>query len=100
MPRSLRVLMVEDDPADAELLVRSIRRGGFEVAARRVETLAELQEALSTETWDVVLSDHSMPGFKSTDALAAVRAVDRMVPVIVVSGAIGEQEVADVLHAG
>jgi len=99
-PRNLSVLLIEDDPADAELLVRRLRSEGYDVTAKRVATLAEARDALLSRVWDIVLSDHSMPGFKSIDVLTVLRSIDLTTPFIIVSGAIGEQEVVDALHLG
>jgi len=100
MPQLLRVLMVEDDPNDAELLSRKLRSGGFLLQTERVDQLSSVRRALCTEQWDVVLCDHSMPGFRSADVLELMKAETPTVPLILVSGAIGEQEVVDALHLG
>src|SRR6185503_8249249 len=62
---NLRVLLVEDSPLDAKLIERQLRRAGFEPQHRRVATQPELREALRAEAWDIVLSDHALPGFSS-----------------------------------
>ena len=100
MSQLLRVLMVEDDPNDAELLSRKLRSGGFVLQTERVDQLANVRKALCAEPWDVVLCDHSMPGFRSADVLALMKVVTPTIPLILVSGAIGEQEVVDALHLG
>jgi diguanylate cyclase (GGDEF)-like protein/PAS domain S-box-containing protein len=100
MSRPLRVLLIEDEPNDAELLVRKLRSGGFVPSAERVDRLEDVREALEREEWDVVLCDHSMPGFRSADVLVMLRERVQTTPLIVVSGAIGEQEVVDALHLG
>jgi diguanylate cyclase (GGDEF)-like protein/PAS domain S-box-containing protein len=100
MSQILRVLMVEDDPNDAELLTRKLRAGGFLLETERVDQIGEVRRALCTERWDVVLCDHSMPGFRSADVLALMKAETPAVPLILVSGAIGEHEVVDALHLG
>src|SRR5579859_7063975 len=100
MTESLRVLMVEDDPNDAELLLRKLERGGFDVSSQRVWEFEDVREALERNGWDVVLSDHSMPGFKSADVLTLMNELRCEAPLIVVSGAIGEHEVVDLLHRG
>ncbi len=65
MTRPLRVLVVEDSEDDAELILRTLRKGGFEFSATRVDTAVAMAAALRDERWDVVLSDHSMPGFSA-----------------------------------
>jgi diguanylate cyclase (GGDEF)-like protein/PAS domain S-box-containing protein len=93
-------LLIEDDPNDYELLVRKLRTEGFAVDALRVDTLPGVRHALQSQKWDLVLSDHSMPGFRSADVLAVMHTFDLPTPLIIVSGAIGEDEVVDALHLG
>jgi CheY-like chemotaxis protein len=66
--RPLRVLIVEDSADDAELVLRKLRRGGFEPSLERVETAEDFAAALQRE-WDVILSDFSMPRFNAFGAL-------------------------------
>jgi two-component system cell cycle sensor histidine kinase/response regulator CckA len=96
----LRVLFVEDSPDDVELIRLELARHGFNVRARVAETRAEFQAALNEGTWDVVLSDHSMKGFSSTDALHMLRDKDEDIPFIIVSGTIGEDSAVDAMRAG
>ncbi|MCL5108219.1 MAG: PAS domain S-box protein, partial [Chloroflexi bacterium] len=99
MATSLRVLIVEDNPIDAELMLRELRRDGFEPVWRRVESADDFAGALSPEL-DVVLSDYSLPHF---DALAALRVVEDSqlgLPFIVVSGAISEEVAVDCMKRG
>ena len=63
MPVPLRVLIAEDSHADTELLLLELSRGGFGTASKRVETAEEMRVALAEAEWDLVNSDHSMPGF-------------------------------------
>ena len=70
MGKPLRVLLLEDSSADAELLVRALRREGYDVVPRRVETVDGLREALAAETWDVALSDYNMPCLTVAEALS------------------------------
>ena len=61
MDHPLRVLLVEDSDVDAKLVLRELKRGGFEVEAERVETQEQMSAALERVTWDVVLCDYNMP---------------------------------------
>jgi PAS domain S-box-containing protein len=98
--RPLRVLIVEDSEDDAELLLFELRRGGFEVDYRRVQTAAAMREALRPNAWDVVVSDFSMPDFTAVDALEVLRASGLDLPFILVSGTIGEETAVQGLKAG
>jgi len=99
-PSSLRVLLVEDCEQDALLLKRALQRGGYEVLSRRVASAAELNDAMRQSAWDLVLLDYCLPGFEASAALATVRAADADLPVILVSGKIGEDAAAGALEAG
>ena len=99
-PTCLRVLFVEDSTDDVELIRRELARHGFTVQPRIAETRSEFLTAIKEGTWDVVLSDHSMKGFSSMDALHLLRAHDSDIPFIIVSGAIGEDSAVDAMRAG
>ncbi len=95
----LRVLVAEDSEDDFEILLREFRRGGYEVTAMRVASLAHLQGALDHE-WDLVISDWSMPGFGGRTVLDTLAARKVGVPCIVISGTIGEEPAVEALRAG
>lgn len=95
----LRVLLVEDVPDDAELVLRILRKGGYDPVHRRVETAEELTDALEDD-WDIVIADHALPGFSGEDALAMVREVHADLPFILVSGTIGEDVAVAAMKAG
>ena len=100
MKSLLRILIVEDAEDDAELMMREIQRGGYAVEFERVETQTTMQEALSRGPWDIILSDYTMPEF---NALAAVRTLKESgldIPLLVVSGTIGEETAVTALKAG
>jgi len=97
---ALRVLIVEDSPADAELMLRALRSGGFEPLHQRVDTAADMRAALERQPWDVVLSDYVMPGFDALGALALLKERRPDVPFIVVSGSVGEDTAVAAMKAG
>jgi two-component system cell cycle sensor histidine kinase/response regulator CckA len=99
-PTSLRVLFVEDSPDDVELIRLELARHGFQVQPRIAESRTEFLTAVQEGTWDIVLSDHSMKGFSSTDALHLLRDHDSDIPFIIVSGTIGEDSAVDAMRAG
>jgi two-component system, cell cycle sensor histidine kinase and response regulator CckA len=97
---TLRVLFVEDSENDAALIVRHLERLGYVVEHFRVETRASFETAIENATWDVVISDHSMPNFSSIDALAVIRSRQLDSPFIIVSGTIGEETAVEAMRAG
>ncbi|MDX2168541.1 MAG: ATP-binding protein [Deltaproteobacteria bacterium] len=96
----LRVLFVEDDPADAELEVRALAAAGFRCAMERVDSEAALVAQLDAETYDLVISDYNLPAFNGLRALAVVRERGLDVPFILVSGALGEEAAIESLKLG
>lgn len=100
-PDSLRILVVEDSGQDYELIIYSLKKGGFQnLISHQVQTRDELLDALKTNIWDVILSDYNVPGFDAFEGLSLVRDIDQDMPFIVVSGGIGEESVADMMRAG
>lgn len=97
---SPKVLMVEDSETDAFLLITELKRFGFEPLFRRVETAVELRAALTSEEWDVVISDFRLPRFSGLDALKIVQESGLDLPFILVSGAVGDEQAAAVIVAG
>src|SRR3712207_1935246 len=101
MGESLRVLLVEDSEDDATLLLRELRRGGYDPLCERVDTAGDMETALDERVWDLVIADHSMPAFSSSAALELLKGkgfVD--VPFIIVSGRIGEDAAVGAMKAG
>ena len=99
MDRPLKVLIVEDSVADAEIDMLTLESSGLAVQARRVDTELDYLLALRDPP-DVVLSDHSMPAFDSRRALKILREQGGDIPFIVVSGRIGEAAAVDLMRAG
>jgi PAS domain S-box-containing protein len=97
---SLRVLIIEDSPDDAELILHELDHGGYTVTHRRVETASAMKKALVEEPWDLILSDFSMPEFSGTRALAVLKESGIDIPFIIVSGTIGEETAVEALKAG
>lgn len=100
MVKTLRVLLVEDSPDDAELLVLQLESKCYTVIAERVETAAEMRVALDRQTWDVILSDYSMPAFDALTALEIMKEKGLDLPFIIVSGVIGEEIAVAAMQAG
>src|SRR5437762_1160997 len=96
----VRVLIVEDSAADAELMLRALRTGGFAPAYERVESAAAMRETLARQPWDVVLGDYNLPGFDVPAALAVLQEHGQDIPFIVVTGSVGEDAAVAAMKAG
>ena len=100
MPESLRILMVEDMPADAELAQREISREIPHCEFRRVETKDDFLRELEAFRPDIVVSDYSMPRFDGMTALRLSIARDPMLPVILLTGSMNEDTAVACMKAG
>lgn len=100
MAEHLRVLLVEDSEDDAALLLRELKRAGYEVTHDRVFTAAGIEASFAKHDWDLVISDHGMPAFSGTEALEIVRRLAPDLPFIFVSGSIGEDIAVAAMRAG
>jgi two-component system cell cycle sensor histidine kinase/response regulator CckA len=100
MKTALRVLLVEDSPDDAQLILRHLERGGYAVASERVDSADAMIKALERHPWDLVICDYSMPHFSGTDALKLLRHKGSDAPFIFVSGTIGEDTAVSALKLG
>jgi len=96
----LRALIIEDSEEDTQLLLRELRRGGYDVEAERVETAEAMKSALTQRTWDLILSDYSLPKFSAPQALELLKDSDWDLPFIIISGTIGEENAVNALKAG
>jgi two-component system cell cycle sensor histidine kinase/response regulator CckA len=100
MAHSLRVLILEDNADDCDLVVRELRRGGYEVDWERVNDAAAMASALSRKPWDLILSDFSLPTCSALEALALYKQHGLDIPFIIVSGSIDEAHAVEALKAG
>jgi two-component system cell cycle sensor histidine kinase/response regulator CckA len=96
----LHVLMIEDSSTDAKLLTQELRKLERDLEVERVETAAAMRHALDRKSWDVVISDWSMPNFSAPAALAVLRERELDLPFIIVSGTIGEETAVEAMRAG
>jgi len=98
--RQLRILILEDVKADAELMVRALRRSGLEFAAHYVAGKESFHRQLDEFVPDLVLSDYEMPRYSGMDAIADVHAHSPDTPVIIVTGAVSDETAVDCIEAG
>ncbi len=96
----LRVLIVEDQEDDAELLVITLENEGYEICFQRVDTASGLKNALINTEWNVILADYNMPHFNALEALFVLQESQLDIPFIIVSGSIGEETAVAAMKAG
>ena len=97
--KPIRVLIVEDSEDDALLLVRQLRNSGFDPTFERVDTAEAMNAALDGRTWDIVLSDFVIPGFGGLEAIKLLRQKGFDIPIMIVSGKIGEETAVKCMKA-
>lgn len=100
MNSQLRIVILEDNPSDAELIKRQLRKAGYDFTAELAHDRKTFLEALDKSAPDIVLADYSLPEFDGLSALGMVRSRYPDVPGIIVSGAIGEEVAIECLKAG
>lgn len=99
MSEPLNVLLLEDEPNDAELVLRALRQSGFEPGWQRVDTEQAFQEKLSSGL-DIILSDYDMPSFNAPQALEILKQSRLDIPFIIISGTIGEDVAVEMMRKG
>ncbi|MGC4097049.1 MAG: response regulator [Nitrospira sp.] len=97
--KPLRVLLLEDQETDAELMVRELKRAGFNPQWERIDTEQQFLTRLE-DPCDLILSDNTLPAFNALAALTHLRERRIDIPVVIVSGSIGEEQAVALLHHG
>src|SRR5262245_22456152 len=100
MSTPIRILLVEESPDDAEVLLCALRDGGYDPTYVRVETAAAMTAALAQQPWDLVIADYAIQQFDALAALALLQESGLDLPFIIVSGAIGEDTAVAAMKAG
>jgi two-component system sensor histidine kinase UhpB len=100
MPKELKILIIEDVPADAEAIERELRSDDIEFAARRLETREELLRELKNSEPDIILSDFTLPDFNALEALRLLREQQYDIPFILVTGTRSEEVAVECLRQG
>ncbi|MGC3981825.1 MAG: PAS domain-containing protein [Steroidobacteraceae bacterium] len=97
---SLRVIVLEDNPVDAELIELELHRNGLQAACQRAVSSDDFKAALQAGIPDLVLADYTLPGFDGMSALRMLRDFHPDVPFIFVSGSLGEERAIEALKSG
>jgi DNA-binding NtrC family response regulator len=96
----LRALLVEDNDLDAALVLRALHKDGFDVTADVVQDEAEFTRALRAHPPEVVLSDYNLPNWRGMDALKTLRGEGLDIPLILVSGSLGDVMAVECIKQG
>ena len=99
-PNTLRVLLIEDNENDALLIIRELKKGGYDAVHERVETAAAMKKALKEKQWDIILCDYKLPRFSGHKAIALLQETNIDIPIIIVSGTIGEETAIECIRLG
>ncbi len=97
---ALRVLILEDEPADAELELATLEEGGFRCEVTLADGRGRFESAFAPGRFDLVIADYRLPGYTGLEALEHVRQRDALVPFVLVSGALGEERAVEALRSG
>ncbi|MFA7005020.1 MAG: PAS domain S-box protein, partial [Verrucomicrobiia bacterium] len=96
----VEILMLEDNPRDAELVMRELRREGIQFNAKRVWTEADFLAGLRNPALDLILADFQLPSYDGLSALNLASKERPKVPFIFISGTLGEETAVDAMHHG
>ena len=96
----LRALVVEDEPADVELVLRALRKAGFDASGDIAQTAEEFTEQVRANSYDVILADFKLPAWNGMESVEVLRQEGLDVPVIVVSGSLGELTAVECIKQG
>ncbi|MDP8221508.1 MAG: PAS domain S-box protein [Candidatus Stygibacter frigidus] len=100
MKKLIKVLMLEDNPSDAALILRELRKAWQDVLYQRVFSRNDMKKLLFAEDWDLIISDYSMPQFTGIDGLEILKESGLDLPFIMVSGTMGEDVAVSVMKSG
>ncbi len=95
----IKILLIDNSPNDASLIVHELKKYGFALEYEIVDTQAKLHKAMKKK-WDAIISGYVLPGFNGIDALRIVRAYNKDIPFILVSGTSGEEIAVEAMRAG
>ncbi len=98
--QSLRALMVDDSQDDVLLIIRELQKGGYNPVYERVDNASAMNKALQEKLWDIILCDYKMPKFSGPSAIAVLKEANIDIPLIIISGTIGEETAVECMRLG
>jgi DNA-binding NtrC family response regulator len=96
----LRLLQVEHEPGEVELCIRELKKSGLEFHAETVATREQFVQKLLVQSFDIIIADYRLPGWTGMDALAEMKRLGLNIPVILVTGALGDGVAVESLKQG
>ena len=99
-PRKLRVLLVEDNSADGELMLLALQKGGFDSEFEVVQTAAQFTDRIRRNKYEIILADYRLPGWNGMETVTILRREGLDIPVVLVSGALGELKAVECIKQG
>ena len=100
MKTKIRILLIEDSAIDAELITYELINGNFDPDWIRICDLTELEKMLNEKDWDLILCDYGLSKFTGLDAIKMIKKINPDIPVILVSGMVGEDKAVEIMRAG
>ncbi len=98
--RTIKLLIVEDSEDDAFIMVREIQKAGISIRWERCDSEPVFAHMISSTTWDVIISDYSLPGFSGIQVLEILRTLSPETPCIMVTGQMGEEFAVEAMRKG
>jgi two-component system cell cycle sensor histidine kinase/response regulator CckA len=98
--KKLRILVLEDNPADADLVIRKLKVSGFQFHADLVASSRQFMEAANSITYDIILADYRIPGWSGLEALRWLRSSRDITPFVLVTGTLGDELAIECIKAG
>jgi diguanylate cyclase (GGDEF)-like protein/PAS domain S-box-containing protein len=98
--KSLQTLIIDDSEDDVLLIIRELKRGGYDPVYERVETAEAMEKSLEDKQWDIILCDYKMPNFSAPSAISLLKKTNIDIPIIIISGAIGEETAVECMRLG
>jgi PAS domain S-box-containing protein len=100
MEKPIRLLIIDDSLDDALLLVRQLKKGGYNLTYEQVDTAEAMNDAIDNQRWDAIICDYSMPNFSMHAALDLYKKKQLDIPFIIVSGTISDETAVAAMKAG
>jgi CheY-like chemotaxis protein len=97
---TIRVLLLEDNPADADLCIRTLKTAGLQVDVDVARFSREFRERLGSQTYDIILTDYRLPDWNGLDAFNWLRASGHNTPLVLVTGTLGDEVAIECIKAG